>query len=343
MRTPETRQSRDGITKREFLSVVAALTVGGLLTEGGRRLANWYQSSGVHSKEDVEEHIRSSRIVWQPAGEIAQQDCLDGRGTQCAVGTAGGNAGDFAMKIGALQDATGRRFTKAQVGNMFDRHREVFPGRFYMHTDDHALHHLAHELGVSDQEILAVLHDPQGHRVRLMNLLKDPKSMGCGHAARLKTHAGTDEYPGITPEIMDAVMENFFARKWDRDRNMDYAVLHGEHEEKSVLKVSTDAPFDARTIVPMIQPSVIRRSDGRPSSLFVIHPQVEQQSERAWVEQALEISRLADINVARCLQLMREYRRAHLLRTARDLVNDQKFFDAKYDPASMRIAVEEAA
>lgn len=343
--SPEASISKEsgntGMSRRGFLKAGGLLVAGGLLAEGGRRLAGVFGGSGMHSREDAQRHVSESRKVWLPADQVEEAGCPDGRTDQCIVGTFGGTTGDFALEVGALQEASGRRFDKRQVHGMFDRNlQRTEKTRFFLHTDDHAMHHLAHDMHVTEREMYEIIRDPNGHRAQLIELLKDPKNMGCGHAARLKGH--WQDYPGITPEIMDGTLERFFDEVWSHNPRMDYAVLHGEHAEQSVLRVSTDAPFNERTLVPMIQPSFVR-SDGMRSSAYVIHPQVEELSERQWTENALEISGLMDVNLARYRQLMREYRRAHMLRTARDLVTTQPTFDAKYDPATLKIEVKESA
>jgi hypothetical protein len=200
---------------------------------------------------------------------------------------------------------------------------------------------LAHDLGVSEEELDALIQDPAGERGRLMALLKNPANMGCGHCARLKRN--TSDYPGMSQEIIDGSLEGFFDHKWNGDGNMDYAVLHGAHDEKSVLAVSTDAPLNAQTPVPMIQPSFVR-SDGVRTSAYVLHPQFEEWNEGQWIEQALQISGLQDINLQRCRDVMRQNRQAHRARTAQDLVTTQPTYNVKYDPANPhRLWVPEAA
>ncbi len=296
----------------------------------------------MHSLADAQSHVDQSRKTWLPAEEVPEEGCPDGRTDQRMVGTFGGTTGDFVLEVGALQDASGQRFTKPQIRGMFQRAIRRNPNRdFFNHTDDHAMEHLAHDLeGVSEARLNRIIEAPGGLRPRLIELLKNPKNMGCGHEARLMEFP--NDYPGITQEIMEATIESFFDEKFNNNPHMDYAWLHGKHQEQSVIRVSTDAPFNRRTLVPMIQPSFMR-SDGVQTSAYVLHPQMEQLSEDEWVENALEISGLPNVNLVRYRQLMRDYRRAHMLRTARDLVTTQPTYDAKYDPATLKIEMKPAA
>ncbi|MCB9603522.1 MAG: rhodanese-like domain-containing protein [Sandaracinus sp.] len=200
--------------------------------------------------------------------------CVDGRGEDAVLGTPGGDAGELLLALAAVEEVTGEALAEGEVVMLFDAYVESF-GRFYFHTDDHALHHLAGALrndprfeGLTlDGEALGALlsSPPPALRDPLLEHLLDPANVGCGHLRLLMTHA--QDY-GVRAELAHAFGRVVFRRLWSEPELFDFVVLHGDHHEEAVVNVLLPDRVHPFTNVPAIPPRIAGHS------VFVNHPQV---------------------------------------------------------------------
>ena len=215
--------------------------------------------------------------------------CVDGRGEDAVLGTPGGDAGELLLALAAAEDVTGQPLSEGDIVALFDAYVESF-GRFYFHTDDHALRHLASELrrdprfatvmgsaragGSEDDANHALegealgellLRPPAELREPLLDHLLEPANVGCGHLRLLMTHA--EDY-GVRPELARSLGRVVFRLLWSEPELFDFVVLHGDHHEEAVLNVVLPDRVHAFTNVPAIPPHIAGHS------VFVNHPQV---------------------------------------------------------------------
>ncbi len=118
------------------------------------------------------------------AGEILdtrRQDCIDGRSSECAVCTPGGDMGDLVMKLTAVEQTTGKEFGGREAQDILEKYLKHRHGAFYMHSDHHALEHLCKDLGVGREEAQALLENPRDSKEALLAALSNSDNMGCGH------------------------------------------------------------------------------------------------------------------------------------------------------------------
>ncbi len=200
-------------------------------------------------------------LDWISLAELtadAELSCIDGRHTGCILGAPGGDAGELILMMGVLEDATDETFGAEDVETLLehfmDRH-----GRFYLHTDRHALDALERTLG--DHEPLrqaladagsidALINEPPTQvRAALADLLVEPRHVGCGHLKTMLLH--TDEY-GVRRELVEATIRAFYRLLWWGRVEADLTILEGEHEESAVISFETDQPLDAQTQVPAV-------------------------------------------------------------------------------------------
>lgn len=153
--------------------------------------------SGPHDAAAIAEHLADPASVrWVSAHELlgaGTQGCIDGRATSPVVGTPGGDAGELVLALAALEQATGDGVDLDHVDRLFAAYTEEF-GRFYLHTDEHALEALEHRLA-EDPRFAAVkgsLHGvdaieelvrrpPPALQPALLDHLTAPEAVGCGH------------------------------------------------------------------------------------------------------------------------------------------------------------------
>ncbi len=223
---------------------------------------------------------RPGALVWTRAASLFGANtvaCIDGRADSPVLGTPGGDAGELVLSLSALEQELGHPLGSAWIAAVFDRYVDSF-GRFYLHTDHHALVRLGEALRDDPRtaSFAARLHDPEAvlgfvrspppeAEAALLDQLTRPEHVGCGHLRLMMQHPG--RY-GVRPGIVAEVMRAVFVRAWRRPELLDYADLDGEHGERGVLEVRIDHAVHAHSLVPMVAPHAGTRE------LFVLHPQV---------------------------------------------------------------------
>jgi len=217
-------------------------------------------------------------IVWTRAATLlgaSGASCIDGRADTPVLGTPGGDAGELVLSLSALEQELGRPLDAAWIASLFDRYVESF-GRFYLHTDRHALGRLgaalrgdarfAGRVGEDEAALLALVRaPPSALEDPLLAWLVRPEHVGCGH---LRMMIERPERYGVRAGLVADVLRAAFTRAWRRPELVDLAVLDGEHEERGVLEVQLENPVHAHSVVPMVTPHEGTRG------LFVVHPQV---------------------------------------------------------------------
>jgi rhodanese-related sulfurtransferase len=233
---------------------------------------------------------RPNGIVMTRAASLLGSNtvsCIDGRAEGPVLGTPGGDAGELVLSLAALEEVLGRPVTSAWITDLFDRYVAAF-GRFYLHTDDHALHRLADDLR-GDPRFAAVSshwHSPEDVsgflrappdtlEDALLEHLTRAEHVGCGH---LRLMLQSPARYGVRDGLVQDVLRAALRRGWARPELLEFARLEGEHEERGVLEVRVEHEVHAHTLVPMVTPHVGARE------LFVLHPQVIDfvRAENAW-------------------------------------------------------------
>lgn len=240
-----------------------------------------HEAPSVQTPEALRQALgRPGGLVWTRAASLLGANtvaCIDGRADSPVLGTPGGDAGELVLSLSALESELGRPLDAAWIAAVFDRYVASF-GRFYLHTDHHALDRLGaalradartaqHASRLTDAEaVLAfVRHPPADAEAALLDHLARPESVGCGHLRLMMQHP--TRY-GVRAGIVADVMRAVFNRAWRRPELLDYAALEGEHVERGVLEVRIDHAVHAHSLVPMVVPHEGTRE------LFVLHPQV---------------------------------------------------------------------
>lgn len=215
----------------------------------------------ILTEEDVRGHVEHGGMELVEARELLQNTaefCVDGRGENKAIGTPGGNAGEFVLYLGTYETMTGKNLSDEQVVQVLGRYLEEY-GKFYMHTDSPALEHMC----LSRDELLNP--DP-AKRNGVLDKLCDPNHVGCGH---LKLAMKNFADYGIRPDLIKSFFRAFFEKLWDHDANVELDILEGEHKEGAVIIVIVDEveEFGDNSMVPAIKPNIGQ------TQAFVYHPQ----------------------------------------------------------------------
>lgn len=238
------------------------------------------------SQEEVASYLKQKGVVrWVKMGELFQEEydaCVDGRETNPVVGNPGGDVSRLAEAVIAVGQVAGRHFNPGEILKVFDWYLGHV-GRFYMHTDAHAMHHLAEFLNEgygakrmggkkfhTPAEMYNYVINPDPRlQVFLSRYLLDPRFVGCGHMKLMMTKP---EQYGMSEKVLRSLSVAFFDTMWnvpERAPQLAYPCLPGDHKEGAVVNIVIPAEeLTEKTMVPMVAPS-----DGK-ISVFVNHPQV---------------------------------------------------------------------
>ncbi len=242
----------------------------------------------TYSQEQIAEYLKQKGTVrWVKLGELLNSEydaCVDGRATNPIVGNPGGDVSRLAEAIIAVGAVAGRHFNPGEILKVFDWYLGHV-GQFYMHTDEHAMHHLAEFLNegygakrmggkkfhtASEMYNFVTNPDPR-LQVFLSRYLLDPRFIGCGHMKLMMTKP---EQYGMSEKVLRSISVAFFDTMWnvpEKSAQLAYPCLPGDHKEGAVVNIVIPTEtLTENTMVPMVAPT-----DGK-ISMFVNHPQVVQ-------------------------------------------------------------------
>lgn len=235
----------------------------------------------VRGKEDAPPlEIEPADVHWVRTASLlsgGSESCVDGRDSHAVVGTPGGDAGELLVAMATVESFGASPMNEREVATLVDDWIEAF-GRFYVHSDEHALEHLLETVrederfksrgvapaSVAEMEAL-VRRPPHDMEEALLELLVVSDNVGCGHLrAMIKDPADYRVRAGLPEQVLKAV----FRHMWRTPEEVDWVVLEGEHHERAVVVVTLEGEVHPYTKVPAIPPSI----EGRQT--FVAHPQV---------------------------------------------------------------------
>jgi rhodanese-related sulfurtransferase len=230
--------------------------------------------------DDVRAALHVDDVRWVRLGALLQtasESCVDGRDPHAVIGTAGGDAGELLLSLGAVEAASGKSLDDAEVSRLVEAWVSTF-GRFYIHTDVDALEELGAALQRDERfsgalpqrasvaEIEAfVRHPPRELEAPLVGALLEPQHVGCGH---LRSLLLAPEAYGLRPELSRAVLSQVFQLLWRTPEQIDWVVLSGEHSERAVVVVRLEGALHPYTRVPALTPA------SAAGQAFVAHPDV---------------------------------------------------------------------
>lgn len=232
-------------------------------------------------KEAIEAHVGDPRAVrWIKAASLllhGRLSCVDGRDDTGVIGTPGGDAGELALALAAIERLTGKQLDDARVRTILKRRLHML-GRFYLHSDIHAANTMITAMR-ADSRFDDAIRDvneamqwrrffakpPEALHDAVAELLVMPAHVGCGHL-RLTMLNGEDY--GARPELVQSLVGAFVRARWAGALDTELVVLPLGHEEGAVVNVRVKGGVHSFTPVPMISP----RCAG--SQMFVNHPEV---------------------------------------------------------------------
>lgn len=203
--------------------------------------------------------------------------CVDGRDESGVVGTLGGDAGEFLLLLGAIERASGKRFTLPEVRALFSRRLDAM-GRFYLHTDVNSANAFIASMradprleaaleGISEalQWRTFLMGPPPAVRDIVLEHMLQPAHLGCGHVRMMWQNA---ERYGVRAELTKMFLQVLMQARWGGAIEAEFVPLAGGHAERAVLQVYVEGDLQSFTPIPLVSPSC----DG--TQMFVCHPQV---------------------------------------------------------------------
>ena len=230
-----------------------------------------------HSPADVTRHIRQPGVVgWTTLARVLVDgtlSCVDGREPGQVLGTPGGDAGELLVALATVEQLADAPIEDDELVRILDRYLAHF-GRFYMHTDSHAIDHLGAALaqdpafagldlsapGATD----ALVRAPGDHAAALLPHLIAPDNVGCGHLKLILKHP--DDY-GVRQGLAQQFIAAVFRALW-AGADIHYVVLQGDHAEGAVVQITAGKGMLAHSRVPTVAPC------HGESQIFVAHPEV---------------------------------------------------------------------
>lgn len=207
------------------------------------------------SRTDLKTHLQAMQreAVAIPLEELLGDQpiaCVDGRNTACTVGAPGGNAGLFVLLLATLERFRHSPLAKADLHRLFEAYLDHF-GHFYLHSDTHAIAALheqmrAHsvltpfaEALTTPAEVEPFLRNPPAEaRPPLLRLLTEPAHVGCGHLRLMLEHPKAYH---VRAELLREFLELYYTSFWEGDDRIVFDVLPGEHHERAVVNMHTEA------------------------------------------------------------------------------------------------------
>jgi hypothetical protein len=259
------------------------------------------RARGALSREEIEAHVGAPGSVrWVKLASFllyGKRSCVDGRDEQGVLGTPGGDAGEFLLALAGLEQHVGQPLPAEEVAPLLRAYLLTF-GRFYMHTDLHALHHLAQAMATDDRltawapaagddaswGAFVASPPPAAQGVVLEHLL-DAVHVGCGHLKRM--YQDPDTY-GVRPALFEAFLTAYWTMLWAGVPELEHVVLGGEHEEGAVVNVLLGEDVWPFTMVPVVSPSY------GGVQIFVNHPEVSRFLRRQAARFLVRTCTLAD-------------------------------------------------
>lgn len=266
---------RDGASYRRELFALAP----GMGRDG--RPLHALANAGPLTHAQIQAHVGDPHAVrWVKLAALAlhgKRSCVDGRDDHGVIGTPGGDAGELLLALAAVEQVRGQPLEDREVAQILERHVDTF-GRFYMHSDTHAMNRLIVDGLRKDDRVTPHLgsvydaqewrrwlaHPPAAARAALLDHLTQPQHMGCGHLR----FAMTDPSYGVRPALAQAFLRAFHELRWAGAPELEWVVLGGEHVEAAVASVVFGGALHSYTRVPLVSPMVAG------AQMFVNHPQV---------------------------------------------------------------------
>ncbi|MFK8004555.1 MAG: rhodanese-like domain-containing protein [Polyangiales bacterium] len=272
--------------------------------------------------------------------------CVDGRETHGIVGTPGGDAGELLLALASIEELASRELSADEVRDVFQAHVANF-GRFYLHTDSHAMSALRRVLerlpemtalrSSSSPDLEAYLRTPpRDDEEILLEHLASPSVVGCGHLRLVLQHPV--EY-GVRRELARSLIQVVFRELWRHPEHVSFVVLQGEHREEAVLNVRLGHEVRASSNVPAVPPQLGGRS------FFVNHPEVSQYIRKEHVALLRsELPWLGELGSEEILEnAMSGLAQRQLTSTLRYLARTLPVYDVYFESGAVRVALAVAA
>lgn len=207
--------------------------------------------------------------------------CVDGRDATGVLGTAGGDAGEFALALSAVEQVTARAIPRDVIARLLARRVQVF-GRFYVHSDVGASNALIKSMR-EDRRLDAALAGvyeplewrrffnapPEAAREVVLEHSLRPEHQGCGHLRNMaQKPAAYGVRDGLVWDVLSAIYQNRWEAHASGALDIEVQVLPGGHAEGGVLIVVLEDGVQPFSSIPLVSPLA------ESTQLFVSHPQV---------------------------------------------------------------------
>lgn len=332
---------RDEGTFRRVLKVLAP-GVG----RDGRPLVD--EKKGRLTVAEIEEHVGDvTSVRWVKLAAFllhGKRSCVDGRDDHGVIGTPGGDAGELLLAMAAAERVSGRALETRDVARLLERHVDTF-GRFYMHSDTHAMNRLIVEGYRKDERIIPHIgktfepqewrewgnRPPLAARAPMLEHLSRPENMGCGHLRFAMTDSETY---GVRKELASSFLRSFHELRWSGAPELEWVILGGDHAEGAVASVLVEGELHSYTRIPLVSPSVAG------TQMFVNHPQVTRFLRREMASFLAQAGLVAAADEGRLSAALDELGTLQANATLSRLAHGLPVFELRFDHSGRASVVE---
>jgi len=191
--------------------------------------------------------------------------CLDDRLADPAMGTPGGDLGEFALALSSYyqeRDPTGKiRPTQETVTTLFKRYLETLPASrpVVLCTDERAISHLESVLPMENLDLSA----PPMHakEAGLIERLAEVESQGDSH---FRLMLKSPEWYQFDKDLVPMVLKSFYSALWEQNEDpsskwhespkLQLKILTGQSNPQAFFEVSSSETCQGRGVAPKIRP-----------------------------------------------------------------------------------------
>lgn len=191
----------------------------------------------------VEADAKAARLALAenlPLAEVRSHyfSCVDARADYALLGTPGGDIGEVALALAAVEESTGKQFTRIEVNALLQEYLDAMGQRgkkyLYMHTDEAALQKLKEVTKVEDPMQPATAEE----RNAVLAAAVKPEHVGCRHLAKLlEGGAGSLVRSELVADLIRAFLNVLFDYENPRRAQLLYVTLRGDFSQAPLAHV----------------------------------------------------------------------------------------------------------
>jgi hypothetical protein len=222
------------------------------------------------SCEEVESHIAPVPLLSWTDVRTSSFGCVDGRSAEEALGTWGGDFGEFVTALNIYEQMTTIHLSQSEVTANLRKYLEASNRKKF--TTCMSGLSVRQMFGAVEDLKSAIFNPPEERKAALWMKISDPNFVGNEHIKFMLENP--TEY-SVRKELVQHVIHSFYDILWNQfdplRSKLDVQILPGEHAERAVVSISSpEFCLQQANLVPLIAPRTPE------SSIAVVHSEAAQ-------------------------------------------------------------------